>query len=1062
MMIQFYSKCLLFCLLVGMVSHEVVAQNRQTIKGQVLNATDRTPIGGATMSVVGGTAKTKTDAKGNFRLQVNHNRPQTQIMVKALGFKPKGVFVGKAETAPVTILLQEESIDLDEVVVVGYGTQKRSDLTGSISSIKSEEIDQARSPELMSSLQGKVAGVRIFSQSGEPGAAMNVQIRGISSLYGSSSPLFVIDGIQYDVNDSEVATSDMANLGNSSNPLAMLNPADIESIEVLKDASATAIYGSRGANGVVMITTKSGKSGRSATTYDAYVKFSSASKKIDMLNGNEFIDYQKMVNPVSALFYNYDSEGNLDLNNPKDPYQIPQHDWQAEMMDPATSHNHNLSISGGTGKTNYWAGMGYLDEEGLVRKNGLKRYTMRMKINHEVNKKIKMGMNVNASYTDLNGAVNTGQANDWNGILQQTLTSKPISYFDSEYDETVGFVTPVSIIDNTYKNIGTLKAIGNGFIEAELTKNLKLNISAGGIISSSKGKEFYSRYTTMGNTNNGVGIIQERRSFNWYNTNQLTYQKEFDKNNRINVMAAFETNGYIFERSLMRNSNYPDEITGINDISKGAIVNGVVSNKWENNRLSWLGRANYVLYDKYLFTASFRADGSDKFGEGNKYGYFPSFAFAWHANKEEFLKNVRDISDLKLRLSYGQTGNERIPAYSYAGQMANAYYAADGISAYGLVPATLANPNLKWETTVQYNAGADIGLLQNRINFTVDAYYKQTKDMLLPTLIPSQSGYSQQWQNIGKIDNKGLEFQLNTKNVQSKDWTWETNLNISFNKNKIRSLGSLDYIPVVMDNGVITNLGRVSVGQELGTGYGYVANGVYQIDQFEWQNNSDPTIAHQDRNYTLKNGEVDVAGVAVLPGSFKFKDLNGDGIIDEDHDRTFISHSQPKYFGGMNNKLSYKNLELNFFFEWSYGAQIMNISSIALNGQNVNRNITKEFYDNRWTPDNPTNSYGDFRAINGLGGGNNTWKYASTYYVEDASYLRLRTVTLGYNLPKEWTQRVGLNRAKVYVTGDNLWLLTNYSGYDPDVSFSNPLFPGFDRISYPRARSFMVGINVNF
>src|SRR5690606_4198269 len=368
------------------------------------------------------------------------------------------------------------------------------------------------------------------------------------------------------------------------------------------------------------------------------------------------------------------------------------------------------------------------------------------------------------------------------------------------------------------------------------------------------------------------------------------------------------------------------EITGIDDFREGAVVNGVISNKWANNRLSWLGRANYVLYDRYLFTASFRADGSDKFDKGNKYGYFPSFAFAWRANRENFMKHIKDISDLKLRLSYGQTGNERIPAYSYAGQMSNAYYATNGISTYGLVPSTLANPELKWETTVQYNTGMDVGLWKNRVTFTVDAYYKQTKDMLLPALIPSQSGYSKQWQNIGKIDNKGVEFQLNTKNIQRKDWSWETNFNISFNKNKVRSLGSLDYIPVVMNNGVITNLGRVSVGQELGTGYGYVADGVYQIDQFEWQDNSDPGIAHQDRNYTLKNGEVDVAGIAVLPGSFKFKDLNGDGIIDEDHDRAFISHSQPKYFGGMNNKVSYKNLELNFFFEWSYGAEIMNIS----------------------------------------------------------------------------------------------------------------------------------------
>ncbi|MCH5598233.1 SusC/RagA family TonB-linked outer membrane protein [Niabella ginsengisoli] len=1026
------------------------------LKGEVTNSSNE-PLPNVTISSARTAATVISKTDGQFEIEASVG---DSLLFSSVGYEGQTVVIKNRDLLRVEMATVANS--MEDVVVIGYGTQKKSDLTGSIAGLKATDIEQSRSTDLITALQGKIPGARIFSQSGEPGAAMNIQIRGISSLYGSSSPLFVIDGIQYDINANEISSSGNANLGSNSNPLAMLNPSDIESIEVLKDASATAIYGSRGANGVVIVTTKSGKTGQSVTTYDGYVSFSKAANKLRMLNANDFIDYQRLVNPQSSLFYNTDENGEPDLNSPKDPYSLPQHDWQDEMMQQSVTQNHNTTLSGGAGKTTYSGGAGYLSEEGIIRNNTQKRYTMRLKVDHEASKKIKLGLNMNTSYTDLSGSINTGQANAWNGVLQQLITAKPIDYFDSDFDETIGYVTPLSIIDNIYKNTGTFKSIGNGYVDAEIFKDLKLNISGGGIISSSKGKEFYSRFTTLGNNNNGVGIIQERRSFNWYNTNRLTYDKSFNDNNRLNVMAAFEVNGYLFESSMMRNNSYPDEITGIDDISKGAIVTGLNSEKWVNNRLSWLSRINYTLLNRYLFTASFRADGSDKFGAGNKYGYFPSFAFAWKVDQENFLKDVSAISDLKLRLSYGETGNERIPAYSYAGKMVNAYYAADGISAYGLAPSSLANPNLKWETTVQYNAGLDLGLLKNRLTFTADFYLKQTKDMLLPVLIPSQSGYKQQWQNIGKIDNKGIEFQVTSQNIQQKDFQWTTNFNISFNSNKIRSLGSLDYIPVVMDNGVITNLGRVSVGQQLGTAYGYVFDGVYQISQFDWQNNSDPSIPHAERTYSLKPGEVNVAGTAVLPGSFKFKDLNNDGIVDENSDRTFISNSLPKHFGGINNTFNYKNFELNVFFEWSYGAEIFNLGKIALEGLSNNNNISKDFYDNRWTPENPTNEYGDFRGSNGLTGGNTTYRFASSYYVEDASYLRMRNLTLNYHLPKNWIGKIGLKGAKVYVTGNNLWLLTDYSGYDPDVSFSDPLFSGFDRISYPRVKSFIIGAAINF
>jgi len=1043
----------LFTLFFFQISNAQIARITGVVTGN-----DDEPLPNVTIRVKGKSASLKSDNKGAFSVTAVKG---DSLIFTSVGYKAQSVFV--SDTRTLTVRMETAVNSLEDVVVIGYGTRKKSDLTGAVSGVKAKDIEQSRNTDLLSSMQGKVAGARIFSQSGEPGAAINVQIRGISSLYGSSSPLYVIDGVPYDVNANEVAISGEANLGYSSNPLNTLNPADIEAIDVLKDASATAIYGSRGANGVVIITTKSGKSGRSITTYDGYVSFAKATKSLDMLYGNEFIEYQRLVNPQSSLFYNNSGpQGTINLNDPRDPYALEQHDWQAEMIQTAISQNHNIAISGGSEKTTFAGGIGFLNEEGIIRNNNQKRYSIRLKVDHQASKKIKLGLNFNTAYTDMNGATNTGQANAWNGIIQNIISAKPIAFFDSDFDETVGFVTPLSIIDNAYKNVSSIRSTLNGYTEIEILRNLKLNISGGGILSSSKGKEFYSRLTPLGNANNGVGILQENRSISWYNTNRLTYQYEVNANHKFDIMGAFETNGYVFENMLMRSSDFADESTGIDDISKGAVVNRLNSEKWVNNRLSWLGRFNYTYMDKYLFTASFRADGSDKFGAGNKYGYFPSLAVAWKANQEVFLRDADWLSELKVRLSYGQTGNERIPAYSYAGKMNNTFYSSGGISTYGVSPSTLANRNLKWENTTQYNAGLDLGVLDNRFSITLDLYNKRTNDMLLPVLIPSQSGYEQQWQNIGRIDNSGWEIQLTSQNIRSADLQWTTNFNISQNFNEIKSLGTLSYIPVIIDNGVISNIGRVSVGQSLGTAYGYVSDGIYQIDQFNWQNNSDASIPHAQRTYSLRPGEVDVAGVTVQPGSYRFRDLNKDGMIDDLNDRTFISNSLPKHFGGINNTISYKGFELNVFFEWSYGGEIFNLGKIAQQGLSVNSNISREYLNNKWTPENPSNEYPDFRSANGLPGGNTSFRLSSSYYVEDASYLRLKNLSLNYNLPRKWISALGLTSGRVYVTGNNLLLFTDYTGYDPDVSFDNPLFSGLDRITYPRSKSFIAGVSISF
>lgn len=1047
---------LLFTVFLSLILHHSWAEiNRETaqqltVRGKV---TDRQggALSGVHVHIKDTKIATATDKNGAYQIRLLDRA--AVLVFSRMGFAPQEK---NAQAGAVLNVSMSESVNnLDEVVVIGYGEQARSDLTGSLTGIKADEIEKSANPDLLGSLQGKMPGVRINAQSGEPGAEMNIQIRGANSLYGSSSPLFVIDGVPFDVNADEVATASESNIGSSANPLSSLNPSDIESIEVLKDASATAIYGSRGANGVVLVTTKSGKKGRSELTYHGYTSFSQAARKLALLNGNEWIDFQRDTRPNSPLFYEV-KDGVVDTDSPVDPYRFQQHDWQEEAFRRAVTQNHNLSFSGGSDKTVFAGGLGYLNQEGIIRSNGLERYNVRLNVDHEQSSKLKIGLNILGSYQEMVGATNTGLANSANGIVQRIIMTKPLEFYDPSTDDDVTrYITPVSMLDDAYKNTSLMRTTVNAYAEYKFTKDLKLNTTAGGILSSSKGKEFYSKFTTMGNLNNGVAVLQERRAYSWNSTTRLNYLKTFNSIHKLDLMGAFEINRYNYEYQSMRSMDFVDESTGINDISKGSLVSSVNSSRWANNRLSWLTRVNYSLLSRYLFTLSFRADGSDKFGPGNRYGFFPSAAFAWQAHKEAFIKSMNVFDELKLRLSYGETGNERIPAYRYFSEMDNAYYASAGSNIFGMAPSAAANPDLKWETTIQYNAGLDVGILKNRLKFSADYYNKQTKDMLLPAYVASESGYTQQWKNLGRIDNKGVELQLTSINIDNKNFHWSTSFNISANKNTVKSLGDLDFIPVIMENGIISNLGRVQVGHSLGTAYGFETDGVYQIDDFNWQNNSDPSIPHGSRQYSLKPDVVAVAGATVKPGTLKFKDLSGDNIVDDENDRTFISRSLPKHFGGLGNTFSYKNFECNIFFEWSYGGELVNLGSRLIQGPSGVWNLSKEFWDKHWTPENPTNEYPDVVSNNA------TASMMSDYYVEDASYLRLRNVSLSYNFPQKTVNKIGLKNLTVYATANNLHVWTKYSSFDPDVSYSNPLLPGLERLAYPRARSFLLGLKVS-
>jgi TonB-linked SusC/RagA family outer membrane protein len=1005
------------------------------------------PLPGVAVRVKGTSIGTVTDAGGNY--SINASDQGSILVFSFIGLESQEVPANRSE---INITLTAKPSNLNEVVVIGYGTQKKSDLTGSLSSIKAQDLQQSKAVSFMEAMQGRASGVQITSSSGEPGAAVNVNIRGANSFNSGTQPLYVIDGIQIDVNSGEVASSGYGNTSQG-NPLATINPADIVSIEILKDASATAIFGSRGANGVILVTTKSGKANSSSLEISTSLGISSASKKFKMLGAQDYADYRFLTNPQDPG-YAMDTNGDGKLDAVKDMTGVASHDWQNEVLRNALAQNYDISYSGGSAKTTFAASAGYLNQQGLILKNNYERYNLSLKVNHNATSRLKLGTNINATQSISNGPASNGGDNvrNYNGLIQTFLLARPVnitSFTDLAADPDGGtFGSPLDFVNNAYKQSPFLRLIADLSADYKIIDGLNLNVRGGGIITSSKNKEFYPSSTSWGLPANGVAILNNANTTNWYQTTTLTFTKRINKDHLLTALAGFELNSYTGESFSMVGQGFDlQTINPVDNISTAKVLFQVpTTNKYGYNRESEFGRLNYSWKDRYLLTATLRRDGSSKFGDDFKYAWFPSAAIAWRASNESFMKNQATITDLKIRGGFGVTGNDRIPPYQSLATTANTFYSgSNGTSTLGISPNTLANPRLKWETTYQYDAGVDLTLWTDRINFTADVYLKQTKDLLLQADIPGQTGFIKQWQNLGQIDNKGLELALNTINVRTGDFTWGSNFNISFNRNKVISLGSVNYIPVNIAGGAVISVGRVIVGQPIGTAYGYVFDGIYQLSDFNQQTNG---------TYLLKPGVTTIQGRVVRPGDPKFKDLNGDGKVDNTNDYTIISNSNPKHFGGFANNFRYKNFELNVLLQWSYGNQILNTGRYRYEaGAGYFANVTQDYWDNKWTPDNPSNKYA---AVTAQGKTD-----ISSYFVEDGSYLRLKNVTLSYNLnATPFLKKLGISGCRLYVTGENLHTWTKYTGFDPEVNSYSPLLPGIDNISYPRSRTITFGLNV--
>ena len=1036
------------------------------VRGTVIDETGETVIGASVM-IKGTTQGTITDFDGKFSLNVPDKK--AVLVVSFIGYQTQEVKVDASK--PMSILLKNDSELLDEVVVVGYQEVKKRELTGSVAKANMDQLLNTPVASFDQTLGGRIAGVNVSSSEGMPGGTMNIVIRGNNSLTQDNSPLYVIDG--FPVEDAAMAST--------------INPADIESLDILKDASATAIYGARGANGVVIITTKKGKIGKAQLTYDGSVTMSNVTRKIPMMDAYEFVKLQAEMYPEQAtsssggyLMYNDGKQWTLD-----DYRNIPQYDWQDEIFRTAWQHSHNLRLTGGTEGVRYNASLSYYDQQGILLETGYKR--MQGRINTVVRRN-KLNMSITANYSRAIQTGSTPSENSYSGMNNLfysvwgyrpvTYPNKPLSsLMDNAIDDALNTTNdyrfnPILSLKNEYRKNYTNNLQLNGFAEYEIIKGLKVKVSAGYTYDARKQDQFNNSKTRYGgptSTDKVNAQVVRNERLTWLNENTVTYQTNIAKKHFFNALAGVTFQNSDYEYYSFRTIHIPNESLGMAGMAEGQ-GSTISSSKSSWSMLSYLARLNYNFKSKYYATASFRADGSSKFSKNNRWGYFPSGSVAWTFTEEKFMKPLKKVlSNGKLRLSWGLTGNNRIDEYEYYtllqvlkdnigdyisnGSIPSGVYPFNNDNTnVGSVPTSIVNNNLKWETTEQWNLGLDLSFFDDRINFTGDIYRKTTRDLLLEASLPLSSGFYSATRNIGKVRNDGIELSLSTVNIKNKDFSWTTDFNIAFNKNEVLELseGQSTLLSAVnFDQNYNSQSSYIAqVGLPMGMMYGYLYEGTYKYDDF---NKSGDT-------YTLKSGVPYFSTETnTQPGMPKYKDLNGDGIINSD-DRTIIGRGLPIHTGGFTNTFTYKGFDLSVFFQWSYGNDIMNANRLFFESSNNRSRELNQFasYADRWTPENPDS---DIPAATN----SSSNRVISSRIIEDGSFLRLKTVTLGYTFPTKLIQKAKLSSLRVYLAGQNLWTWTSYSGYDPEVSIRNSaLTPGLDFSSYPRAYTISFGVSAGF
>jgi TonB-linked SusC/RagA family outer membrane protein len=979
---------------------------------------------GVTVLVKGTTRGTTTDSEGRYQLSTPDGA--STLVFSFVGYVSQELAISNRSV--INVQLQPDTKSLNEVVVVGYGQVKKSDLTGAVATVPVEEIKKVAVTSLDQALQGRAAGVQITQNSGQPGGSTTIRIRGGNSIQGDNEPLYVIDGIPF--------KNDGASSGSSFNVLSTLNPSDIESMTVLKDASSTAIYGSRGANGVVIITTKRGKAGKSTVNFETYYGVQRVRRKYPVLNGREYAQFVNDANTNEGRPAVYTAEQVTAFGEGTD--------WQNEIFQQAPIQNYQLSMSGGDERTQYAIGGGYFRQDGVVINSNFDRYSFRVNLDRKLNNKLKIGNNLTVNRTVTNQSrtdADLGSAGVVTSAALQFPPILPVRNSDGTYLLTNPALTftadnPVALARDGKNRNTAYRVFGNIFGDYQPIDGLNLRVSLGvdGILQ--KQDAYSPRSVSSGLSQGGAASIFNSQSITWLNENLLTYTRTIGEAHSINALVGFTQQASRYESSFASARNFVNDNLGSGNLGSGSVPLTPSSNIGTWGLQSYLGRINYGYKDRYLATVSFRADGSSRFGANKRYGYFPSAALAWRVSEESFLKNAKVLSDLKLRATYGLTGNQdgigNYPSYSLLGTWN--YVFGNAVST-GLGPNQIANPDLSWETTTQADMGVDVGVLNNRVTLTADVYLKQTRDLLLNVTIPSTSGYTSAIKNLGRVQNKGLELSISSRNIDGA-FKWNTDVNVAVNRNKVLDIGGAPQIFAgsVANIGQNINSGIIRVGEPLGSFFGYVTNGLYQTNE-ELAALADPQ--------------------ARKPGDRKYLDLNSDKKID-DNDRTIIGRAQPKFIGGFNNTFSYKGLELTVFLQGVYGNDILNANRFELEYLNATTNQDRDVL-NRWTP---TNTNTDMPRASTTRPANRI----STRQIENGSYLRMKNLQLAYNLPTTILSKLKIQSLRAYVTAQNYLTWTSYSGYDPEVNRfgQDSRSQGFDYASYPAAKTLLFGLNVGF
>lgn len=1050
----------------------VTALQTKAVTGTVVDGQGE-PVVGATVRIKNGNTGTMTNIDGYYSINASND---VVLIFSFMSYKTQEVAV--RGRSMINVVLDEDDTALDEVVVIGYGSVKKRDLTGSVSSLRGEDLLKTNPVSLNQGMQGKLAGVMVSQSDGAPGAGVNIQIRGANSFSTNTEPLYIIDGVPFSAGE---APSTDYGMKQSNNPLSMISPHDIQSIEVLKDASATAIYGSRAANGVVIITTKSGSEGKAKLQFSSNFSTSKPVKKIDVLSAAEYAEFRNETTINGYLYDGKDYVAQESLPYPipgrwsetivKDPVTgedvvvsreyLPSPDdfrngymlndemfygtnWQDEIFHTAFSQEYSLTVSGGDKNGSYMYSGGYLDQQGIIVNSYYKRYNARANNTRKINDFIEIGSNLSFTTSD-NRLARTNSENY--GVITSAISFNPTRPVfdpskDSGYSEdfSSGLANPYLTVQTEKNLLESVNFNASGFGEIKFTDWLKFRQNVGYYYGYNERSQYYNRWTGSGQyPTNGLGIKSDNTYESLTTESMISFDKKIDIH-AFNAVAGFTYEKVMWSSKSMRSENYPNDMTEDNDIAAGINNQEISSGRGKSQLMSYLIRGNYNLMDKYLFTASFRRDGSSRLSEMNRWNNFYSGAIAWRLSDEEFIKSLDFFNNLKLRLSGGQTGNQGVNAYATRSRFQASNYPIDGKQTSGMAEDRWggpAAPDLKWETTTQFDIGLDAAFLNNRVNLVVDLYYKKTTDLLQYKLIPMSSGFSTIASNNGNVINKGLEISGNFIPIKRTDFTWSIDANISFNRNEIGGLDADQFSDVAWG---IESMFLRRNGYPIGTLYGYVEDGFYDN---EAEVRADPYYQNESD-----------AKIKSMVGQVKYKNMDDDPMID-DRDKAIIGDTNPDFQYGLTSTFSYKSWTFSFFLQGTQGNDILNVNlkRFDLAGSD---NMPKFVWDNRWTADNRAD------ALWPRADGTYTRSMkASDRYVVDGSYLRCKNISLGY----KWMNPIKhVESVNLMASVSNLFTITGYDWYDPDVNAfgSDPSRRGVDMSSYPSARTFNLGIQLTF